>query len=148
MSDLKRYTLVHEWNRDVLKDDINGTYTLWYTAQQEIDEQKAEIAKLKGELYSERQDFKEAYREQSERFSLQTEMITQKNLALLYQLTKVEILKPRQYIFPNNDAEIAKLKSQVKMLREALQAMVNSARDNHCGLRIADEALEATKDVT
>ena len=43
MSELKRMTLEHWWNRDVLVDDINGTYTHWYAANQKIQELQATI---------------------------------------------------------------------------------------------------------
>jgi hypothetical protein len=43
---LKRYALVHEWNRGIMAEDVNGTYTHWYTAQQELGALQAENAEL------------------------------------------------------------------------------------------------------
>lgn len=42
------------------------------------------------------------------------------------------------------EVKVLALQAHINRLREALEAIVNSARDKNCGLRIADEALAST----
>ena len=51
---------MHEWNKDVMVEDINGTYTHWYTAQQELAALQAENAELKIQVTGWKYNWKES----------------------------------------------------------------------------------------
>ena len=60
MDKLKRYTLMNEWNKDVLVEDINGTYTHWYSAHQELATLQTENAELKIQVTGWKYNWKES----------------------------------------------------------------------------------------